>query len=573
MLTIALIGGGPASLFMFKRILEANLKQYNVHIFEANDKLGAGLPYSKFGASTEHITNVSDNEIPEIRTNVKEWLSHAEAEILQRFDMDEVSLNEYKVLPRLLFGEYLAGQFDLLLEEAKKSGIHTEVHFNSLVVDVIDNENTEKVSVMLQAGKKFTFDKVIICTGHSFPQEREKKLKGWFDSPYPPEKLTLQIDFEVAIRGASLTAVDAVRTLARANGNFTHDQDDFYTYHLNEESKGFKIKLFSLGGLLPGIRIHLEESQPDPTHLISEEEITDIKNKNKGFIPLDYLFEVYFKKILKAKQPELYLISKGKSIEEFMDFMMEKRRKLDAFKLFLDEYQEAERSIHAHESIPWKETLTDLSYVINYAIKHFSAEDMLRFKRSVSPLIALIIAFVPQSSAREMLALHKAGLLEVVNVDKDSSVEPAELGGCIYSYRNEKKQEEQKHYNIFIDAVGQKPFYFKQLPFEGLINKNTLSPAFLNFADQKAAQKEIDNGNKDVQKDALGNFSHRLPGVLINDHFQPLNQYGVANPRLYIMAVPFISGLNPDYSGLDFCEVSSEKIVNKIIEISENQQL
>tara|TARA_R110002072_G_scaffold164949_1_gene318042 strand:- start:20935 stop:21171 length:237 start_codon:yes stop_codon:yes gene_type:complete len=75
--TIALIGGGPASLFMFKRIVEERLNEYKVHIFEKHNKLGAGMPYSTHGACSEHITNVSANEIPEIKTSVKEWIAHA----------------------------------------------------------------------------------------------------------------------------------------------------------------------------------------------------------------------------------------------------------------------------------------------------------------------------------------------------------------------------------------------------------------------------------------------------------------------------------------------------------------
>lgn len=566
MQTIALIGGGPASLFMFKRIVEANFNNCDIHIFEKHEKLGAGMPYSHYGASTEHITNVSDNEIPEIKSHVKDWIAHAPKALLKEFDMEDVVLNEYKVLPRLLFGEYLSAQFELLLQEAKKSGIQTVLHLETDVINIFDNENANNVSVIIQSGKIFIFDKVIICTGHHFPRDREKKLSGWFDSPYPPEKLALPINYEVAIRGASLTAVDAVRTLARANGSFTHDKDGLYTFHLNKQSEGFSIKMFSLGGLLPGIRFHLEESQPDPLLLFSEEEVKNIKQSNEGFIPLDYVYDQNFRKVLEKKHPMLYKDTIGKSLEDFMDFMMAKRRSVDSFKLFKAEYEEAEQSIETRESIVWKEMLSDLSYVINYTIKHFSAEDMLRFKSSLSPLISLIIAFVPQSSAREMLALHKAGILDLVDVDHESFVEPSEDGGCVYNYGNEKKK-----FNMFVDALGQKPFYFNELPFQGLIDKQKMSPAFLNFANQENALSEFEKGNNEVRKDASGKFLLHLTGIWINDHFQPLNQYGIANPRLHVMSVPFISGLNPDYSGLDFCEVASEKILSTLIGTTKNQ--
>jgi hypothetical protein len=32
-----------------------------------------------------------------------------------------------------------------------------------------------------------------------------------------------------------------------------------------------------------------------------------------------------------------------------------------------------------------------------------------------------------------------------------------------------------------------------------------------------------------------------------------------------MMAVPYIGGFNPDYSGLDFCEAASEVIIKSIL--------
>jgi len=70
---VALIGGGPSALFMCKRLIEqkANIK---ITIFEKSDRLGAGMPYSKYGTAEEHVTNVSSNEIPELSVSPLQWL-------------------------------------------------------------------------------------------------------------------------------------------------------------------------------------------------------------------------------------------------------------------------------------------------------------------------------------------------------------------------------------------------------------------------------------------------------------------------------------------------------------------
>jgi uncharacterized NAD(P)/FAD-binding protein YdhS len=96
------------------------------------------MPYSTDGAGKEHITNVSGNEIPELVTSVADWIETAPKELLNRFAITPQIYNDYKVLPRLLFGQYLAAQFKLLEQKADEAGIQYTIHYNSPVTDIID---------------------------------------------------------------------------------------------------------------------------------------------------------------------------------------------------------------------------------------------------------------------------------------------------------------------------------------------------------------------------------------------------------------------------------------------------
>ena len=565
---IGIIGGGPAALFMFKRLMEANNSNLVITIFERKDQLGAGMPYSHEGAGNEHLTNVSDNEIPELVTSIKEWLHHASPKVLKPFDMYPDKFNEYKVVPRLLFGQYLADQFKLLIKKAEKAGIQTHILYNTTILDIEDDPATKEVKVYSENGDPLSFDAVIICTGHNWPKKYEGKVPNWFDSPYPPSKIAQQINYPVAIKGSSLTAIDAVRTLARANGTFEQTADGTTTYQLNKDSEGFGLVMHSIGGLLPGIRFHLDDSQLAHGSMLTEDEVWKIKEANDGFIPLDYLFERNFKQPLQTEQPEFYEQVKDMKLEAFVDHVMELRERLDAFTLFKAEYAEAEKSIRRHQSVYWKEMLSALSYALNYPAKHLSAEDMLRHKKVLMPLISIIIAMVPQSSCRDLIALYDAGLLDLIAVDRNSSAEPSGEG-CLYTYTDEAGKEHQTRYRMFIDAIGQPPFRYEEFPFIGLRSGGTVSPAYLSFRSAEAGAKELENGNKDVGQDSQGNFHLNVPGININDHFQVLDKYGFNNDRIYIMAVPYIAGLNPDYSGLDFCEAASERIVKVLMNSNE----
>jgi uncharacterized NAD(P)/FAD-binding protein YdhS len=558
-LHIAILGGGPAGLFLYKRLIESGHTNLAVDIFEKKHELGRGMPYSLDGANDEHVTNVSGNEIPEIVIPISEWIKTVPQITLDRFHIDG-KFNDYRVLPRLLFGQYLSAQFDPLLKQAAKAGIVTRIHFGSKVTDIIDHPNEDKVEVEIANGKRFMFDRAVVCTGHSWPVRHEGIVPGYFDSPYPPSKLNLKFDHPIAIKGSSLTAVDAVRTIARCNGAFERDHDGRVIYKTNTEYPDFKIVMHTRNGMLPAVRFHLDNPHLENDSLLTDEEIAAHIAGNDGFLSLDFVFEKDFKEIFRNKEPEFYQRIKHMTIEEFVADMMELRESLDPFVLLKAEYVQAEKSIKRRQSIYWKEMLGVLSFAMNYPAKHLSAEDMQRLQLVLLPLISIVIAYIPQSSTEELLALHEAGLLFIVPVGDDSKVEAETTGGATYHYTDEDNQKRADRYRTFVDCVGQPHLSYKEFPFKSLLNGRAVSPATLRFRSAAEGQKALAAG-KEVEVDSAGNYYLRVSGITINDSFQVVDEYGAFNPRIYMMAVPYIGGYNPDYSGLDFCEEASASIV------------
>lgn len=561
---IAILGGGPSGLFMYKRLVESGKKNLEISIFERKPYLGSGMPYSTEGANEEHITNVSDNEIPIIFSSIEDWVKVAPKEILTRFKINAANFNEYKVLPRLFFGEYLSAQFELLKNQAAKAHILTHVHLSVAVTNLHYNKDNEVVAVEIEGGKSLIFDQVIICTGHNWPEKFEGRIPGYFDSPYPPKKLAHHFNHTIGIKGASLTAIDAIRTLARNNGEFVEDLNGKWIFKLNENSQDFKLIMHSRNGLLPAVRFHLEDSHLGKDAIISKEDLDKNIAKNDGFLSLDFVFERNFKDMFKENHPDFYKQIQDLNIEQFVGVMMDMRERADPFELFKKEYLEAERSIKNRESIYWKEVLAILSYAMNYPAKYLSAEDMQRLQKVLMPLISIVIAFVPQSSCRDLMALHDAGILSIVSVGEDSYVEPVETGGADYHYEDEEGNSLIVHFDTFIDCVGQPHLSFNDFPFRGLIEEGVVSPAKLRFRSSIKGKAEFEKENELVSKNNDKGYSLQVPGITINDSFQVINAKGEANKRIYIMAVPYIGGFNPDYSGIDFCETASKKVVECI---------
>jgi uncharacterized NAD(P)/FAD-binding protein YdhS len=562
---VAILGGGPSGLFMYKRLVEAGQSDIFISIFERKQLLGAGMPYSRDGACDEHITNVSGNEIPELVTSVDEWIKTQDRDTLNRFHINPDSFNDYKVLPRLLFGRYLTDQFSLLQQQAKEDGISTTIYYNTEVVDIIDAPDLGSVTVLTGDNVSYEFDKVIVCTGHNWPKRIENKVSRYFDSPYPPAKLAIKANHKVAIKGSSLTAIDALRTLARNNGEFIRNQNGKLSFELATESPDFEMVMHSRNGLLPAVRFHLEDSHLAKDSILSDEEVALVRKENDGFLPLDYVYRKNFLDGIQTNRPDFYKSIKDLSIEEFVEQMMSLRENVPAFQLLKAEYREAEKSIDREQSVYWKEMLAILSFAMNYPAKYFSAEDMQRLQKTLMPLISIVIAFAPQGSVEEMIALYNAGVLSIVSVGDDSTVVPQPEGGIIYDYTDEQGEKLSKRFETFVDCVGQPHLPYEDLPYESLLTNHTVSPARLRFRDSELGLQEMEQGNKKVIKGHDGAYYLQVSGITINDDFQVVDAYGALNERVYMMAVPYIGGYNPDYSGLDFGEAASARIIKSLL--------
>ena len=565
---IAIAGGGPCGLFVLKRLIENTNSQLHIEIFEKHNKLGAGMPYSTYGAGVEHVTNVSGNEIPELTTSLKNWIQALPPQKLKQYNVNPNNFSDYKVVPRLLFGDYLQAQFQQLVDKAKQSGITVIVHLNTEVQDIIDAAASNTVSIKTGNNKHIKFDQVVVCSGHNWPHKHEGKIPGYYDSPYPPRKLELKLNHAVALKGSSLTAIDAIRTLARCNGSFFKDDNNKLVYKLAPGSEKFSITMHSLHAFLPAVRFHLEDSHLSNEAILTQEDINLNRQQNDGFLSLDFVFEKSFKEPIQEKRPQFYEEIKHMNIEAFVEAMMNLRERIPPFLLLKAEYDEAEKSIEKRKSVYWKEMLAVLSFTMNYPAKYFSAEDMLRLKKVLMPLITVVIAFVPQPSVEEMLALHEAGVLNIVLVDKESKTVPQQEGGIIYEYIDENNKPQAIYYKTFVDATGQPHLSLKDLPFKSLINNKTVSQAQLKFRSNDEGYKSMLEKKEEITKDENGNYFLNVPGIKINDSFQVVDDYGIASERIYMLAVPYIGGYNPDYSGLDFCEEASCRAVESILNVS-----
>src|SRR5690606_29753210 len=105
--SIAIIGGGPAGMILYKKLIQLKDGSYEIHIYERKNSLGSGMPYSQDRANQEQVMTIVDIEIKTIVTFLAEQIKSVPNTTLEQFGLAPATIQEKTLLPRFLFGEYL----------------------------------------------------------------------------------------------------------------------------------------------------------------------------------------------------------------------------------------------------------------------------------------------------------------------------------------------------------------------------------------------------------------------------------------------------------------------------------
>lgn len=98
----------------------------------------------------------------------------------------------------------------------------------------------------------------------------------------------------------------------------------------------------------------------------------------------------------------------------------------------------------------------------NQVVPHLDDGDRERFKHGLARVFIDNYAAIPSESIRRLLALHEAGLIEILALGSDYQRQNEQ--GMMVIYHNNQRSE----FDVFIDARGQKALKSKDIPFPTL---------------------------------------------------------------------------------------------------------
>lgn len=552
---IAIIGSGPTGIYTLKGLVGAE-RPLSITIFEREGEAGKGTPYHPHINDRAMLANIASIELPPICETLVEWLRRQPDAELQRLNVPRRNIDEREFYPRVILGEYLQSQFQQVIDIGCRKGHVIAVKPRHRVVDIRLQADDIQLTVTMPDGerKDYAFDHVVMATGHNWPETTEIK-PGYFVSPWPAAPLKAIEACSIGILGTSLSAIDALITVSTAHGAFYLDPAGLLEYRGSADSEGFHATLMSRKGLLPEADFYFDYPYM-PLQICTEEAIDALLARDRVNL-LDDIFEL-FKRELAACDPG-YAAKIGLALlsaDTFAAAYFAAREASDPFVWAASNLAEAEQNKINRYTVAWRYAILRMHEVIARAIPHLDEDDLGRFHKKFKTVFVDDYATVPHQSIHRLLALRRAGKLDILALGNDYEIDTKGLErGAVIRYDGNDKT-----FDAFIDATGQSSMSAKDLPFPGLIEQGAIKPA------------ATPEGSTIISSGEEETFT-RTGGIDLDADFRPKFEANLCN-NLYCAAISFLLHKMPFVQGIasahDIGEIVS-KAIRRAVEVESGE--
>lgn len=526
---VAIIGSGPTGIYTLKRLVAA-AKPLAITVFEIEAHPGQGTPYHPHVNDRAMLANIASFELPPVYETLVDWLAAQSDERLQELNLSRTSIDPRAFYPRIVLGAYFQAQFRKAVDQGIEAG-HT-IHVRPLhrVVDIQLRSDDIQLTVRgpKRETKEYGFDHVVMATGHNWPEVTETK-PGYFVSPWPAPVLKKIGACSVGILGTSLSAIDALITVATAHGSFYLDPAGQLQYEIAKGSEALQFTLMSRKGILPEADFYFD--YPHKPLSFCTPEAVDALVARGNLNLLDEVFELFRRELVACD--ESYAASIGLAllnVETFAPAYFAARETADPFVWAASNLAEAEQNQANRYTVPWRDAILRMHEVVARAVPHLNERDLKRFHKKFKTVFVDDYATVPHQSIHRLLALRRAGRISILALGNDYKISHE----VVASGAEVRHHGERATFDAFIDATGQPSMSVQDLPFQSL--RKVLQPA---------ATTEDANVITDGSEDAIT----RTGGIDLDAAFRPKLTDNLCN-RLYCAAIAFLLHKLPFVQGI-----------------------
>jgi len=518
--SIAFVGAGPTTIYTLCAFLRELTGAASVTIFEEQPRAGLGTPYRPGWNDPAMLSNIASIEIPPIGETLIAWLDRQPRARLVRLGIDPDGIDEHAFYPRLALGEFFLDQFNGLIASSAEKGVTVEIATSCRVSDIVAEDGGLRLTIDPKRGERWerVYDRVVLATGHQWPEEPEVR-PGYFLSPWPATALQRILPMPVGIRGSSLTAIDAAVALAVAHGQFIETEGATVDYRVHPGAEDLHITMMSRKGLLPEADFHYPIPF-EPLSICTPEAVAALV-ETAGDALLDRAYDLFKAELAQADPDYAARVGlEGLALEDFGERYFADRVAADPFEWAETNLAEARANFARKYTVPWRYAILRMHEVLGAIVPHLDEESLDRFNRFFKPVFVDEYATVPHLSIERLLALHRAGHLDVIPLGSSHRINThGAAPGAIVTIDGERKD-----FPAFIDATGQRPLAASAFPFQRLLEQGVVR----DTADDDAA------GAK---------------GVAVDEQFHPVTDHP-AGIRLHCLSIPFILERHPFIQGI-----------------------
>ena len=455
----AIIGGGLTATAMLcqlvNRVQEKAVKGHldpsniGIQVYEKQEFFGPGFPHCDKFVLPFHITNMCAADMGILKGNpgdFQDWVFNNSNSLQKHFSswrdssFEPIGVRqECNHYPRAVMGEYLKTRFQEFVQSAQEAGLAIKLYPLSEVVDLKQQGNRISLRIKdLSSEKLFSndADRVLLASGHWF---EETDQDGYFTSPWPARKLLREIPLnaKVAIIGTSLSAIETLLTLT-ADGNFVRSDSGELSYRPSAHSR--KFFLYSRRGLLPKVRGKMGQHR---NRFFNRENLNRLLSEHRGRLTLDSIF-----KLLNTELETAY----GQPID-WEEIVNPTGKPVDLLQRHLDD---AVNGDGPNGELIWQTILHQSFDMVREIYLNLTLEDRKRFDDNYTSVFFTHAATQPAFNAEKLLALMKAGMVEVLKLGKAYQLVKNE-GNDYYefSYRDNRGNLKRDVYRYVVNASGQ----------------------------------------------------------------------------------------------------------------------
>jgi uncharacterized NAD(P)/FAD-binding protein YdhS len=192
---------------------------------------------------------------------------------------------------------------------------------------------------------------------------------------------------------------------------------------------------------------------------------------------------------------------------------------------------EAQQNKVKRQTIPWRYAILRMHEVIARAVPYLDQKDLKRFHANFKTVFVDDYATVPHQSIQRILALRRAGKLQILKLGNRYELDSKGLArGAAVQFEGKRTV-----FDAFIDATGQASMSARDIPFPGLIEQGVI---------REAATREGSLITGDTQEAFT-----RTGGIDLDAAFRPKFEYNLCN-RLYCAAISFLLHKLPFVQGI-----------------------